>query len=339
MTPAPTCLTRQLRRTRPLALLATVLGLAFASGHVAHASDADYPNKPVKIFVGFPAGQGTDTIARAMAPKLQVLLGQTFIIENKAGAGGILGQQAVATAPADGYTILLTSAGPMAVNPGVYDKLPYDPIKDYAALGGVINVPLVLVASTSLPVKNVQELIALAKTKPGEINFASAGNGVTNHLAMEMLSQASGIKMTHVPYKGSPAALTDLMAGRVSVMFDTPVAVLPFIKDGRLKVLGVGGMRRIAALPEVPTVAEQGVTGFSAVSWMAFVAPARTPAPIVAKLGDAIGKIVATPEMQQYFLSQGVEAMPMNPAVLTGFIKGEVDKWGKAAKAAGARVE
>ncbi len=313
--------------------------LAFAPACLPAAAEPDYPNKAVRILVGFPAGQGTDTIARAVAPKLQAALGQTFFVENKAGAGGILGQQAAATSAPDGYTLLFTSAGPMAVNPGVYDKLPYDPIKDYVAVGGVTTVPLVMVATPGLAAKDVKELVALAKSKPGEINFASAGNGVTNHLAMEMFSIAAGIKMTHVPYKGSPAALTDLMAGRVSVMFDTPVAVLPFIKDGRLKAIVVGSTTRIAALPEVPSVSESGYPGFSAVSWMAFVAPARTPAPIVGKLSDAIGKIVATPEMQKYLVDHGVEPMPMSSAVLGGFIKSEVDKWGKAAKAAGARAD
>ncbi len=305
----------------------------------AAAADADFPSKPIRIIVGFPAGQGTDTIARSMTPKLAAALGQPLIVENKAGAGGILGQQTAAQSPADGYTILFTSAGPMAVNPGVYEKLPYDPVKDYAPVAGVINVPLVLVASPDLPAKNVKELLALAKAKPGEINFASSGNGVTNHLAMEMLSQAGGVKMTHVPYKGSPPALTDLMGGRVSVMFDTPVSVLPFIKSGKLKALAVSGTTRIAALPDVPTVAESGVPGFSAVSWMAFVAPAKTPAPIVAKLSDAIRSVVATPDMQSYFLAQGVEPMPLTSAQLSTFIKAEVDKWGKAAHAAGAKVD
>jgi tripartite-type tricarboxylate transporter receptor subunit TctC len=317
--------------------LAAIAALALAPA-IATA-DSDYPNKPIKIIVGFPAGQGTDTIARAVAVRLQPLLGQSLVIDNRAGAGGILGQQAAAASPPDGYTILLTSAGPMAVNPGVYEKLPYDPVKDYAALGGVVNVPLVMVANVDLPAKTLKDLVALAKSKPGEINFASAGNGVTNHLAMEMFTQAAGVKMTHVPYKGSPAALTDVMAGRVAVMFDTPVAVLPFIKSGRLKAIAVGGTSRIAALPDVPTVAESGYAGFSAISWMAFVAPAKTPPVIIARLGDAITKVVNTPEMQKYFISQGVEPMPMTPPVLSLFIKSEVDKWGKAAKAAGAKVE
>lgn len=304
----------------------------------AWASDADFPSKPIKIVVGFPAGQGTDTIARAMAPKLQAVLGQALIVDNKAGAGGILGQQAAASAVPDGYTILFTSAGPMAVNPGVYEKLPYDPVKDYTAIAGVINVPLVLVANTALPAKNVKELMALAKAKPGEINFASSGNGVTNHLAMEMLANAAAVKMTHVPYKGSPAALTDLMGGSVSVMFDTPVSVLPHIKSGKLKALAVSGPTRIAALPDVPTVAE-AYPGFSAVSWMVFVAPAKTPAPVVAKLSEAVLKVVNTPEMHKYFLAQGVEPMPMGSVELGSFIKSEVEKWGKAAKVAGAKVD
>lgn len=302
------------------------------------SADNDFPNKPVKIVVGFPSGQGTDTIARALAPKLQAVLGQAFIVDNKAGAGGIIGQQAAATAAPDGYTILFTSAGPMAVNPGVYAKLPYDPIKDYTAIAGVISVPLVMVANTALPAKNVKELIAMAKAKPGEVNFASSGNGVTNHLAMEMLANAAGVKMTHVPYKGSPPALLDLMAGRVSVMFDTPVSVLPFLKDGRLKALAVSGTSRIAALPDVPTVAE-AFPGFSAVSWMGFVAPAKTPAPIVAKLSEAVLKVANQPDTQSYFLAQGVEPMPLNATDMGNFIKSEVDKWGKAAKAAGARVD
>jgi tripartite-type tricarboxylate transporter receptor subunit TctC len=328
---------RSLFKTFRLSMLASAGVLAALTSATAFAAD-DFPNKPIKIVVGFPAGQGTDTIARALVPKLQAELGQALVVDNKAGAGGILGQQAAASAVPDGYTILFTSAGPMAVNPGVYTKLPYDPVKDYAAIAGVINVPLVLVANAALPVKNVKELAALAKAKPGEVNFASSGNGVTNHLAMEMLTIAAGVKMTHIPYKGSPAAVLDLIGGNVSVMFDTPVSVLPHIKSGKLKAIAVSGSTRIAALPDVPTVAES-FPGFSAVSWMAFVAPAKTPAPVVAKLSDAVLKVVNTPEMKQYFLAQGVEPMPMSSVELGSFIKSEVEKWGKAAKAAGAKVD
>lgn len=323
-------------RATPL-FRATALAVAAALALPAIAAD-DFPNKPIRIIVGFPAGQGTDTIARAVAPKLQAELGQPLIVDNRPGAGGILGQQAAANAAPDGYTILFTSAGPMAVNPGVYEKLPYDPVKDYVPLAGTINVPLVLVANTALAAKDVPGLLAMAKAKPGEVNFASSGNGVTNHLAMEMLAIAGGVKMTHVPYKGSPPALTDLMAGRVSVMFDTPVAVLPMIRDGRVKALAVSGSTRIAALPDVPTVAE-ALPGFSAVSWMGFVAPAKTPAPIVAKLSEAMIKVAKTPEMQKYFVAQGVEPMPLNSDQFGSFIKSEVTKWAKTAHAAGAKVD
>lgn len=305
----------------------------------AGAADGTFPSRPIRVIVGFPPGQGTDTIARAVAPRLQAVLGQPVFVENRPGAGGILGQQAAATAPADGYTILLTSAGPMAVNPAVYAKLPYDPIRDYVPLGGVSRVPLVMVASNRFIGGNLRELVALAKTRPGEINFASAGNGVTNHLAMEMFAHGAGIRMTHVPYRGSPAALTDLIAGRVSVMFDTPIAVLPFVRDGRLKAIAVGGTTRLQALPQVPTVAESGHAGFSAVSWLAFVAPAKTPSSVVARLEAAIAQVIAMPETQKHFGEAGVEAMPMNSAQLGAFIRSEVDKWGRAARAVGAKAE
>lgn len=309
-------------------------------GHAGLAVAADaYPSKPIKVIVGFPAGQGTDTIARTVAPKLQEILGQTLFVDNKAGAAGIIGQQATAQSTPDGYTILLTSCGPMAVNPGVYEKLPYDPIKDYVALGGVAVVPLVMVADPKLGLKSIKDLVALAKSRPGEINFASSGNGVTNHLAMQMFANAAGIKMTHVPYKGSPGALTDLMGSRVAVMFDTPLAVLPFIQSGKLTAIGVSSEKRLGALPDVPTVAESGYPGFSAVSWMAFMAPAKTPPAVVAKLNAAITQVVGMPEMHKYFAQQGVEPMPMSSVELASFVKTEVDKWGKAAKSAGARVE
>jgi tripartite-type tricarboxylate transporter receptor subunit TctC len=299
----------------------------------------DYPNKPVTIISGFPPGQGVDTIARAIGAKLSKELGQAVIVENKPGAGGIIGQQFAARAAPDGYTLLITSAGPMAVNPAVYEKLPYDPVKDYAPVAGLTVVPLVLVADPAFPAKNVVELVALAKSKPGAINFASSGNGVTNHLVMEMMSAAAGIKMTHVPFKGASPAITEMIAGRISLMFDTPVSVMPFIKSNRLKVLAVSSPKRLTALPDVPTVAESGFPGFSGVSWMAIVAPAKTPGPIVAKLNAAITKIVNTPEMHEYFTGLGVEPMPMKPDELGGFIKSEVAKWGAAAKGAGAKVE
>lgn len=328
-----------MQKKSALRFLITALLFGWVCVAMAQTDANKYPNKPIKIIVGFPPGQGTDTIARAMATRMQEAMKETFIVDNKPGAGGMIGQQAAALSPPDGYTILLSSAGPMAVNPAVYEKLPYDPIKDYESIAGVISVPLVMVINPAVPVKNLKELIELARAKPGEVNFASSGNGVTNHLAMAMLANQAGVSMTHVPYKGSPPALTDLMSGRVSVMFDTPVAVLPFIKDGRLKAIAVASQTRIAALPNIPTVIESGYPGFTAVSWMAFFAPAKTPTPIVNFLSEEITKIVKTPEAKSYFQSQGVEPMPMGPKELAHFLKIEIDKWAKAAKIAGARVD
>ena len=198
-------------------------------------AQADYPNKPVKVLTGFPAGQATDVLGRAVAQKLNEALGQQFFVDNKPGAAGIIATQAAMAAPADGYTLLLTSSGPLAVNPGLYSKLPYDPVKDFVPVAGLALVPLVLVTNPGFAPTSVKELVALAKAKPGTINYASGGNGVTNHLVMEMFRSTAGVNMTHVPYKGGPPALTDLMGGQVNVMFETIVAALPFVKQGRLR--------------------------------------------------------------------------------------------------------
>ena len=299
----------------------------------------DFPSRPIKLMVGFPPGQGSDLIARAVALRMQAAMGQTWIVENRAGASGSLAQQAAAAAPADGYTVLLTSAGPMAVNQGVYEKLPYDPIKDYATIGGISTFPMVLVAHPSFPAKTVADLVAMAKVKPGEINYASSGAGLTAHMSMELLSLAAGIKLTHVPYKGTALAFSDVLSGRVSVMFETPIAVLPMIRDGRLRAIAVGGKSRLPSLPDVPTVAEAGYPGFLASSWTALVVPAKTPAAVVAKLSESLAKVVASPDMRSYLAGLESEAMPMSPAQLDGFLRQEIDKWISTAKRAGVRIE
>jgi tripartite-type tricarboxylate transporter receptor subunit TctC len=299
----------------------------------------DYPSRPIKLIVGFPPGQGSDSIARAVAQRMQTTMGQPWIVENRPGASGSMAQQAVAVAPPDGYTILLTSAGPMAVNQGVYEKLPYDPVKDYASIGGVSTFPMVLVAHPSFPAKTVADLVAMAKARPGEINYASSGAGLTAHMSMELFSLAAGIKLTHVPYKGTALAFNDVLSGRVSIMFETPIAVLPMIRDGRLRAIAVGGKTRLPSLPNVPTVAESGYPDFFASSWTALVTPAKTPAPVVAKLSEALSKVIASPDLHSYLAGLESEAMPMTPAQLDAFLRQEIDKWSNTAKRAGVRLE
>ena len=313
--------------------------MAMAATRLPVMAQAAYPNKPVKLLAGFPAGQATDVLGRALAAKLKDILGQQFIVENKPGAAGIIATQAVMTAPADGYTLLLTSSGPMAVNPGLYSKLPYDPVKDFVPVAALAMVPLVLVSNPNFPVTSVSELLALAKAKPGGINYASAGSGVTNHLVMAMFCSATGINMMHVPYKGGPPALTDLMGGQVNVMFETTVAALPFVKQGRLRALAVSSMKRSSAAPDVPTLNELGLTGFSGVPWVAIMAPAQTSTAIVTRLNAAINEALGSKELGDYFIAQGAETLIMSPGDLGAFTKTEIAKWGRAVKDSGAKVE
>ena len=320
-------------------LLCVIAALCLAAMAIPAAAQADYPNKPVRMLIGFPPGQATDTLGRAVAQKLSQQLGQQFVVENKPGAAGIIATQAAMSAPPDGYTLLVSSSGPLAVNPGLYSKLPYDPIKDFAPVAGIAIVPLVLVTNPAFPATNVKELVATAKAKPKAVNYASGGSGVTNHLVMEMFRGAAGIDMTHIPYKGGPPALTDLIGGQVNVMFETSVAVLPFVKQGKLRALAVSSSKRISAAPDLPTVAELGYPGFSGVPWVAIMAPANTPAPIIAKLNGEVNKALNSKDIREQFLAQGVEPMQMTPEELGAFVKSELTKWTKAVKDSGAKVE
>jgi tripartite-type tricarboxylate transporter receptor subunit TctC len=320
-------------------LLYLIAALCLAATAIPAAAQADYPNKPVRMLIGFPPGQATDTLGRAVAQKLSQQLGQQFVVENKPGAAGIIATQAAMSSPPDGYTLLVSSSGPLAVNPGLYSKLPYDPIKDFAPVAGIAIVPLVLVTNPAFPVTNVKELIATAKAKPKAVNYASGGSGVTNHLVMEMFRGAAGIDMTHIPYKGGPPAVTDLIGGQVNVMFETSVAVLPFVKQGKLRALAVSSSKRISAAPDLPTVAELGYPGFSGVPWVAIMAPANTPAPIIAKLNGEVNKALNSKDIRDQFLAQGVEPMQMTPEELGAFVKSELTKWTKAVKDSGAKVE
>jgi tripartite-type tricarboxylate transporter receptor subunit TctC len=300
---------------------------------------ATYPSKPVRIVVGFPPGQATDTVARILAEKLTARLGQPFVIDNKPGAAGIIGSEAALKAPADGYTLLFSSSGPLAVNPSLYSKLPYDAVADIQPIALAARVPLFLVVNPNAPYRTLKDLVDAAKADPGKINYASGGSGVTNHLAMEMLKSELGINLTHVPYKGGPPAVSDLIAGHVTVMFETGPAVVPHVNAGKLRAIAVASSTRSTALPQLPTVAEQGVPGFDAVAWIGLVGPAGMPAPIVQKLNAEMRAVFSMPDVRERLVALGAEAAPNSVEEFRAYIRSEMAKWGKAVRDSGAKAD
>lgn len=315
-------------------------GLAAVAATMALAASAPYPDRPVRIVVGFPSGQATDVIARALGHKLgESYNGASFLVDNRPGAAGIVGTQVVANAPADGLTLLMASSATLAINPYLYSKLPYDPVKSFAPVTLVATVPLYLVVHPSVQAKNVAELVALAKKTPGAINYGSGGSGVTNHLAMEMFKQATGTQLAHIPYKGGPAAVTDLLAGRISVMFETGPAVLQHIKAGRLRALAVSSAKRAGASPDIPTIAESGYAGFEAVPWIALVAPIGTPQPIIDSLARNSAQVLHSPEFAARLEALGADPVGGTPAELSSYLRSEMSRWEKAVKTSGAKVD
>jgi tripartite-type tricarboxylate transporter receptor subunit TctC len=303
-------------------------------------AQSDYPSRPLRIIVGFPPGQATDVIARMIGERLSASFGQPVVIDNKPGQGGSIGAAAAAKAPADGYTMLISATAPLATNPNLYKNLPYDPSKDFAPVTLVANLPFVLVANPNLPASNIRELIALAKARPGQLTFASSGSGSTSHLSMEMLKAATGIDIRHVPYKGSPQAFTDVMGGQVDLVFDTAVYALPQVRAGRVKMLAVASARRSALLPDLPTVAEQGVPGYESGAWLGAVFPVGTPAPVVARMYAELNRIMNAPEMRERLSSLGGEPLSSaSPEEFGRHISSEMRKWGKAVADSGARIE
>ena len=298
-----------------------------------------YPTKPVRILLGFPVGQATDILARIVAQRLSTQHGQQFYVDNRPGAAGIIATELAAKAEPDGYTLLASSSGPLAVNPGLYAKLPYDVQRDFVMVAGIGIVPYAVVVNPSSPIKDIKGLVEYAKANPGKLNYASGGSGVTNHLVTEMFKAAAGIDMQHVPYKGGPAALTDLVGGQVDVMFETMVATLPLVKSGKLRAIAVSSANRAAALPEMPTISESGYPGFTGVPWVAMAAPAKTPKAIIERLNGDVNKILTEPELKQSFLAAGTEPLVMSVDQMNEFVKNEAVKWGKAVKASGAKVD
>lgn len=319
-----------LRRT----LLATALLLSAA------IASAAYPDKPIRLVVGFPPGQATDLIARTAAKKLQDALGQAVIVDNKPGAAGIIGSETVAKAAPDGYTLLVGSSGTMAINPSLYSKLPYHPLRDFEPISLLSVVPLFLAVNPAFPAKTAAEFVQQAKAAPGKINYGSGGSGVTSHLTMELLKNAQGIDLTHVPYKGSPAAVTDLIGGQVNAMIDTGPALLPHLRTGKLRILAVASEKRNAAAPEIPTMAEAGLGNFVAPAWVGIAAPKGTPKEVV----DAIQKALLThwrdaADVREQLNGLGSEAAVMTPAEFRKYIQAEIEKWALAVKLSGAKVD
>ena len=303
------------------------------------AKAQDYPTKPIRLVVPFAAGGATDVLARLVGERLTASLGQQVVVDNRPGAGGNIGSDLVARAEPDGYTILMGAVGTHAINPSLYPKMPYDPVKDFAPVTLVASVPNVLVVNPEVPANSVQELIDLAKAKPGELNFASSGNGTSIHLSGELFKAMTGTDIVHVPYKGSGPAVTDLLGGQVQMMFDNMPSSLPHVKAGKLRALGVTSAKRSPALPEVPTIAEAGVPGYDATSWFGILAPAGTPEPVVTRLQGAIVQALGEPEMRQRMADLGAEPVGDTPAEFGQFIAAEIAKWAKVVNDAGVKLE
>jgi tripartite-type tricarboxylate transporter receptor subunit TctC len=299
----------------------------------------DYPRRPVRLVVPFPPGGGNDIVARAVAQELGKSLGQQFVVDNRAGAGGAIGAELAARSPADGYTLFLGGVGSHVVNPSLHAKLSYDPIRDFAPVALIASAPSVLVVNPSLQATSIAEFTALAKANPGKLNYASNGNGSSAQLAAVLYESMAGVRMVHVPYKGVAPALVDLMSGEVQLMFGTLVAILPHIKAGRLRALAVTGRNRSALLPEVPTLAESGLPGYEAGSWYGILAPAGTPGAIVARLNAEINAAIRQPEVRERLAAEGAEVLGGTPADFASHIKAELSRMGKLMREAGVRME
>jgi tripartite-type tricarboxylate transporter receptor subunit TctC len=316
------------------------LGAALILGtHVMQAQAAAYPDKPIRFVVPFPPGGGTDTLSRSLAQKMADALGQSITIDNRPGAGGNIGADIAAKSAPDGYTIFMGQTSNLAVNPTLYSKLPFDPVRDFAPITLVTDTPLVIVVAQGSPIKNVRDLIALARARPGSINFASPGNGTVGHLSGEMFKREAGVEMMHIPYKGAAPALTDLIGGRVNVYFASAPAAMGQIKGGTIRAIAVTSRKRSPALPDVPTVAESGLPGFGASSWYGILAPAGTPKDIISKLNAAAVKVMQQPELKERMVAEGGEPIGDTPEQFAAFIKSEIAKWAKVVKDSGAHLD
>ena len=315
--------------------LVAICALAFA----AHVHAQGYPAKPVKIIVAFTPGSATDIIARVSADQFSKSMGQSFIVENRAGAGGIVGTEAAKNAPPDGYTLTACPSGPFGINPGIYAKLPYDPVKDFEPISNLVLTPQVIVVGSQTPYKTLKDLLDAAKAKPGEIAYGSLGTGSTSHLTMEALQQAAGAKMNHIPFKGGAEAQAQIMGGAFPAMSDTITGVLAQVRAGKLRALGVAIPKRSPYLPDVPTIAEQGFPGFESVGWIGLCAPAKTPAAILDKLNAEVLKMLASPDAKARIEDLAFTPVGDSRTQFAAWIKSEIAKWSKIARDSGARAD
>jgi tripartite-type tricarboxylate transporter receptor subunit TctC len=305
----------------------------------APSSAQDYPSKPIRLVVPYPPGSGTDIVGRLLAQRLGESLGQQVYVDNRPGAGATIGTAFVAKGTPDGYTILMADLGPLAIGPSFYRQLPYDPIKELAPISQVAVLPFVLVVHPSVPAHNVPELIALAKAKPGQLNYASVGNGTAVHLATELFRQIAGIDIVHIPYKGSAPALTDLVAGRTSMMFVNVLSVRGFLESGQLRAVAIGTAERSPAMPEVPTVAESTQPNFRAGVWFGLLAPAETPRAIIDRLNAETVRVLQTPDFKAKLIEQGAESVPSSAEQFSALIQAEITKWADVIRSSGVRME
>jgi tripartite-type tricarboxylate transporter receptor subunit TctC len=319
--------------------LVTAVAAAVFVLHASVAPAQGYPAKPIRLIVPFPPGGGVDFIGRIVGQKLSERVGQQVAIDNRAGANGIVGLEALKAAPPDGYTIAAASAGPLTVNPFIYAKLPHDTLRDFTHIANMVNFPLLLVSHPSLPVKNVKDLIALARAQPAQIVYSSPGSGNSGHLAAELFNSMAKVKILHVPYKGTAPAVVAVLSGEAHLTYSSIPTILPHVRSGRVRALGVGNAQRVPSLPEFPTIAEMGLPGYEAYAWGGMIGPANMPPQIVQRLSKEIVEILRQKDVTDRMLSEGTVPTPSGPDEFTAYIKSELKKWGEVVKMAGIKAE
>jgi len=323
-----------------LAMNQYVVGAMFLAAFLAEPAFAQvYPSNPIRLIVPFAAGGGNDNVARLVGKRLADGLGQPVLVDNRPGAGGVVGAELAAKSAPDGYTLFLGGVGSHAINPNLHEKLPYDPIRDFAPVALLAQAPLVLVVHPSVPARDIAEFLAYARAHPGRLNFASNGNGSSSQLAAVMFDSMAGVDMVHVPYKGLTPALSDLLSGQVQLMFSSVVAILPHIKAGKLRALAVTGAKRLASMPGLPTIAESGLPGYEASSWYGILAPAGTPREIVVRLNAELVKALEQPEVRNSLLAEGAEPVGGSPERFAAHILAEKERLGKLIRDAHIRLE